>query len=266
MKRTLQQILIIAIVAIPFQAFNQTYATAANPIDCNGATHDLFAELDAGKIIVIGWTMPCATCAGPLLQVHNEVLNYAISDPGIVEYWLTDDFANTSCSSIEGWCAGNGITNAIFFSSSELNMYDYGSAGMPKVVVVGCTDHRVYYNENDTPTGQGARNGIENALDDLANSCLQSTGEITSTFTELKCFPNPASSEVSLTFNTDPNQELLIEVVDLAGVVVYQESVTNENSSSVEMSIYVQAWNDGMYFVKVSNSEECAVVKIQIQK
>ncbi|MDX2359640.1 MAG: T9SS type A sorting domain-containing protein [Crocinitomicaceae bacterium] len=266
MVRLVKYALVGLIFIVPFIGNSQSYATAAAPVDCDGITHDLFAELDAGKVIVIGWTMPCATCAGPLLQVHNSVLNFAVTNPGEVEYWMTDDFANTSCATIEAWSNSNGISNAFFFSSSELSMYDYGSAGMPKVVVVGCTDHRVYYNVNDSPTGIGARNAIDNALTDIAAGCLTSVDNLESAFTEMKCFPNPASTEVKLSFTAEPNQQLKVEVINLAGAILYDAMISNLNESNVEINIDVQSFNDGMYFLKISNAEVSEVIKVQIQK
>ena len=51
------------------------------------------------------------------------------------------------------------------FSSSSISMSDYGSSGMPKVVVLGNANHSVFYNENDDKiTFNGVQNAINNAL------------------------------------------------------------------------------------------------------
>jgi hypothetical protein len=33
--------------------------------DCNGTSHHLFAELNAGKVVVVAFVMPCTDCIGP---------------------------------------------------------------------------------------------------------------------------------------------------------------------------------------------------------
>lgn len=38
--------------------FSQTTATNFTVDDCNGVTHDLFTELDEGKVVIIAWVMP----------------------------------------------------------------------------------------------------------------------------------------------------------------------------------------------------------------
>lgn len=41
-----------------FMAFGQTTATDFTVNDCGGTSHNLFTELDAGKVIVLCWPMP----------------------------------------------------------------------------------------------------------------------------------------------------------------------------------------------------------------
>lgn len=246
--------------------FGQTNATDATVTDCAGTSYNLFNELDAGKIIVIGWTMPCATCAGPLLDVHNAVLSFAVSHPGVVEYWMTDDFANSTCTTIQNWCTTNGITNAKFFSSAELDMFDYGSAGMPKVVVLGCTDHKVYYNKNNSPSGQAAEASINFALDDLANAC-QPVGiaELEVTNMYVSCFPNPTSSVLNVTVGMVTPQAVVIELIGLNGKVLSTVSVDDLNQLTDGVQIDVNSLATGIYMLKVSSNEDTVVEKIEIK-
>ena len=247
-------------------AFGQTNATDATVTDCAGTSYNLFDELDAGKIIVIGWTMPCATCAGPLLDVHNAVLGFAVSHPGVVEYWMTDDFSNSSCVTIQDWCAASGITNAKFFSSTELDMFDYGSAGMPKVVVLGCTDHKVYYNKNNSPSGQAAEVSINYALDDLANAC-QPVGiaELEVTNLDVSCFPNPTSSVLNVTVGMVAPQALVIEVIGLNGKVFSTVSMADLNLLVDGIQLDVNNLATGIYMLKVSSNEETVVEKFEVR-
>jgi len=258
-------VLFVSVMLLNNMSFGQTNATDVTVTDCEGTTYNLFTELDAGKIIVIGWTMPCASCATPLLSVHNSVLNFAVSNPGVVEYWLTDDFANTNCTTIVDWCTNAGITNAKFFSTADLDMFDYGGSGMPKVVVLGCTDHKVYYNVNNTPSGQGTTTAINAALADIANSC-QPVGidEITESNISVSCYPNPASSTLNVAVEMSDSQSFAVEVIGLNGVAFNKVEVENSNSVLNELQLDISALSTGMYFLKVTSNDVVAVQKFQV--
>ena len=240
------------------QVIGQTNATNVTVTDCAGVSHNLFSELDAGKIIVIGWTMPCATCAGPLLGVHNSVLNYYFTNPGVVEYWLTDDFANTSCATVEGWSNANGITNAIYFSSSELNMYDYGSAGMPKVVVLGCADHKVFYNQNDTPNEHDATIAIDAALADIASGCTDLGLNEEASLFGLLCYPNPANSVLNVAFTSLPSINSLLEVYSINGTLLKSIPLL-QLSSSQEFQVNISEFVDGIYLLKINDGNKAEI-------
>ncbi|HRD39909.1 MAG TPA: hypothetical protein PLC65_14870, partial [Bacteroidia bacterium] len=65
-------------------------------------------------------------------------------------FYLVDDYANTSCPTLTSWALTNGMPNAIVFSNSAIDMYDYGSTGMPKIVVIGGANHQVFDNQNNS--------------------------------------------------------------------------------------------------------------------
>ena len=83
--------------------FAQTTATDFTTDDCNGMSHQLFTDLDAGNVIVIGWVMPCGPCATYTLPAYDAVQSFAISHPGRVHFYMADDYANSTCSYLSGW-------------------------------------------------------------------------------------------------------------------------------------------------------------------
>lgn len=136
-------------------------ATNFTEDDCEGISHTLFDELDQGKIIVIAWVMPCASCSYFGSSAYDAVQSFNESHPGIVEFYLTDDYANTSCSNISNWGTSNNMEHHTAFSSTAINMSDYGTDGMPKVVVLAGAEHRILYNENN---GSITYDGVESAI------------------------------------------------------------------------------------------------------
>jgi hypothetical protein len=132
-------------------AFAQT-ATDFTANDCAGSPHNLYSELDAGKVIVISWVMPCGACIGPSVAAYNAAESYASTNPGKVIFYLADDLGNTSCATLTSWGNTNSMPNAIKFSSTSVNQTGYGTAGMPKIVVLGGASHTVFYNQNSGVT------------------------------------------------------------------------------------------------------------------
>src|SRR5258706_1435857 len=143
----------------------QSVAKNFNCNDCNSNNHDLFTELDAGKVIVLCWVMPCSLCSGPASSANSIVNSFATSNPGKVKFYLVDDVANTSCSSLNSWGASTGLTNYTSFSNSSIKMTDYGITGMPKIVVLsGGSSHLVYFNQSDSLNTVTFNAAIKNAI------------------------------------------------------------------------------------------------------
>ena len=143
--------------------FAQTTATDFTTNDCNGVTHNLFNDLDAGNVIVIAWVMPCGPCETYSLPAYSAVQTFATSHPGRVHFYIADDYGTTACGTLNNFASNMPVST--IFSSSDVNMSDYGAYGMPKVVVLGGTDHTIYYNQNDSHiTFSGAQSAISDAL------------------------------------------------------------------------------------------------------
>ena len=57
-------------------AVAQSVATNFTVEDCDGEMYDLFQELDAGKVVVITWIMPCAPCISPTVNTYLVAQEY----------------------------------------------------------------------------------------------------------------------------------------------------------------------------------------------
>lgn len=261
----MKTLFLLSFIVVLNTAFGQSTATDVTVTDCAGNSHNLFNELDAGKIIVVGWAMPCATCAAPLLSVHNIVLSFQLSNPGMIEYWLNDDFANTSCQSLIGWANSSGITSAIYFSAGQLSMLDYGSAGMPKVVILGCTDHKVYYNVNNNPGGNGFSNALQAAVADVNAGCQQSGLNEANEIFPVNCVFNPEMDRVELKFGAVPTGNCQVNIYTLEGQLVYSgEHPPSGKDAMIE--IPTSFWKNGLYLLRLETSEFESTYKINIAR
>ncbi|HQI46179.1 MAG TPA: hypothetical protein PLC59_08990, partial [Bacteroidales bacterium] len=122
---------ILISILIFFTVFSFAQTTAVNFIcnDCKGTSHNLFTELDDGKVIVLVWVMPCATCISPSRSAYDAVQTYSSSHPGRVKFYLADDYVNTSCNTLTTWANNNGMTGATIFSNTAVNPANYGNVG-----------------------------------------------------------------------------------------------------------------------------------------
>lgn len=219
--------------------------------DCNGVTHNLFDSLDAGNVIVIAWVMPCGGCISYAQDAYNAVQQWNLSYPGLVDFYLVDDYANTSCANLVNWGNSNNMPLNTAFSSSDIKMSDYGANGMPKVVVLGRTDHNVFYNANDNQIDIGdITNAIELALFSSPTNLLERENN----FIDLTVFPNPANDFLSINYKVSDSKPIIFEVVNLLGETVL---TLNDNQVQLfdtnEMIIDLNILKNGVYFLKANS-------------
>ena len=208
---------------------NAQTAVDFTALDCNGTSHTLFTELDAGKVVVIAWVMPCGACVDGAKASRDAAESFALSHPGKVLFYLVEDMGNSSCASLATWATANGIDPSLITSFDNagniIKMVDYGSVGMPKVVVVGNASHHVYYNKINSATNDLA--GITDAI----NIALSPAGLDDKNMESLSIFPNPATTSFSVN-SMNPVDRVLI--TDLNGKTVTSVSGNDVKNVSVK--------------------------------
>ncbi len=241
-------------------AFTQN-ATNFNVPDCAGVEYELFAELDAGKVVVIGWTMPCNPCILPLKTTYNVVQSYAEEHPGIVEMIIADDYANTHCNVINIWANSAGLENTRRFSNGAIRMLDYGTNGMPKVVVVAGEARKVYYNADDEVDHEELIKAI-----DLAISTITGTSERRIEENMFKVVPNPASGHATLQFSLGSDAEVGVQVFNQFGQQVAGVFSGTMRSGDHSIELPVSALPAGVYVVQVQLNDSRKFARFKIVK
>jgi hypothetical protein len=228
--------------------FAQTTATDFTTNDCNGISHNLFDSLDAGNVIVISWVMPCGPCETYSLPAYSAVQSFATSHPGRVHFYIADDYGTTACGTLNNFASNMPVST--IFSSSDVNMSDYGTYGMPKVVVLAGSDHHIYYNKNDNKINFP---GVQTAISDALSAPLAVEQSVSNEF-EILSYPNPVNNVLNLSYANIKLGVVNFTIVDAFGRVVL--TVEDNSSSSTEKSIKtinVSALNNGNYFLKISS-------------
>lgn len=252
-KYILRSLLLLFVANI---SFAQTTATDFITNDCNGISHHLFNELDAGNVIVICWVMPCNPCATYAEYASDAVESFATSHPGRVKYYLADDYANSTCSNLTGWALNYNIAADAFFSDTDLDMLDYGTIGMPKVVVLGKNTHTIYYNENDNKTTQI---GVENAIT-LALTSSTEIDEHTENNLSLIAYPNPTFGTINVEYNSQ--SPVQFDVINMLGKNVMSQNTNNTNNYTIDVSSLTK----GLYFLQMTTDSKITSLKFTLHK
>ncbi len=239
-------------------------ATDFTTDDCNGITHNLFDSLDAGNVIVISWVMPCGPCATYSLPAYAAVQSFATSHPGRVHFYMADDYANTTCSSLMSWGNTNNMPNSTFFSSSDVNMSGYGIAGMPKVVVLGGSDHTIFYNQNDSHI---TFNGTQTAISNAFSAPLAVNDQQNSKF-GLISFPNPTQNgKLNVSYRIDNIENINVEIINILGetVLALEDQIPNiigQYNNTFDISELTK----GTYFLKLFTLSHSEISRFVVAK
>ncbi len=228
----------------------QTTALQFSGADCNGNMHDLFADLDAGKAVALHFYMPnCNSCPPPAQAIQTMANQINATHPGMVKGYAFPFQNSTTCSYSANWVSVSGLSSLyVPMDSGAYQVAYYGGFGMPTVVLLGGSDHRVMFvtqsfSMSDTTI---MRDSI------LAMLNTTSINQFEKNVTSVNLFPNPAHEKVQLQLNNSKSQKLTIEVVDLLGKQVM--NVYNDYTASgiLKKEIDVVQLNNGLYFIKVT--------------
>jgi hypothetical protein len=231
-------------------AISQQVAVNFNVASCNGNRYNLFELLDEGKVVVLCWVMPCSSCVPASKTAYNVANSFATSNPGQVMFFLCDDTGLSPCASITNFATNNRLSNAISFSTSSIAMSDYGNPGMPKIVVVGGSDHLVYDVQN-LNFGEQTEVNIEQLLAAINTAIANSnaTKNVNLKDDGIVIFPNPASTELNIENLNAECQNA--QIFDISGKLIKNLDLILPESRK---KINIADLKSGVYFLKIKNN------------
>jgi hypothetical protein len=121
---------------------------------------------------------------------------------------------------------------------------------MPKVVVLGGSDHHIYYNQNDNKINFP---GVEIAISEALLAPLGIEQSVSNNLKVLT-YPNPVNDMLNISYIINKSAIINFTIVDILGKVVL--SIEDNLSSSIEesiKSINVSTLNNGYYFLEISS-------------
>ncbi len=238
--------------------FAQTTATDFTVNDCSGTSHHLFAELDAGKVIVIAFVMPCTSCIAPSVSAYSEVQNYASTYPGRVLFYLSDDLGTATCSSITNWGTTNGITGVPVFCNTAVKQADYGAAAMPKIVVLGGPTHTVLFSQDNGLNVTNFNAAINLGL--VAGIFENSKSDF-----ELSVFPNPSKTDkTTINYTLKEGSDVTVDIYNTIGEKVKTIALEKQAAGKHESILDFESLTNGIYFIKLNAGESSQVLKFSV--
>lgn len=91
--------------------------------------------------------------------------------------------------------------------------------------------------------------------------------ESNSEFSEIQIYPNPASDNITLDFNSEVSSDLQLEIVDLNGKICFQKQINRlvANQKVIIQNKEIGRLSSGVYFCNIKSEENIITKKIIIQ-
>lgn len=248
----MKKIVQIAIAASLFAATTVKAQTAVdfNKTDCNGNPVHLYADLDAGKAVVLFYYMPsCGSCPPPAQKIQAMANNINTAHPGMVKAYAFPFNNTTACSYSQTWVTSNSLPLYAPMDSGATAVAAYGGFGMPTVVLVGGSNHRVMFSTLSFSTSD-----TTTMRDSILALISTPTGvaETASNINNVDVFPNPANNDVTISVDVKTAGALTIDIVDMIGRKV--AAVSTDNSSGGVSTKHIETKNlpNGTYLVRIN--------------
>lgn len=244
-------------------SIGQTTAMNFQQNDCNGNPQDLFADLDAGKAVVLFYYMPnCGSCPPPAQKIQTMANNINAICPGLVKGYANSYLNSTTCAYTAGWVTSNNLPlyTPMGGTGADEVAY-YGGFGMPTVVLVGGPNHDVLFVTQNFVTSDTTvmRDLI------LEMSCVAGESELEKSITSLEVYPNPVNNELTFSLDGLSDETINVQLHDLSGRVVFERNEMTVLNGSLNESFDVTAFPSGNYFLKLDIDGEKLIEKVIIQ-
>lgn len=232
-----------------------------NGVDCNGNSHDLLADLDAGKAVLLHFFMPnCTSCPPPAKKIQAMANNILAMHPGMITAYAMPYNNSTTCAYAASWVTTNALSLYMPYDSGAVQVANYGGFGMPTVVLLGGTDHRIMFSTLSFSTADTTE------MRDSIMALLEAPSAITnlpSTVSSFNVFPNPANNNVSINFDLKETSNVVVDITDILGKQVAIISEEKQNGV-VTKQFSTAALPNGNYFVRLQVNGKTATQKLTV--
>ncbi len=228
-------------------------------VNCNGASVDLFADLDAGKAVILHFFMPsCGSCPPPAQKIQSMANNINAMHPGMVKGYAFPFQNSTTCAYAASWVSSNNLGTLYQpMDSGAAHVANYGGFGMPTVVVLGGSgaNRRVMFSTQSFSTSDTT------AMRDSIMAMLNMTSgiaDLPSAVNKFTVYPNPFTGSFDISFsNLNSTPGNFIEITDISGRVVEKIKITSVQKQDVS----TENLDKGVYFLNITDGNKILSVK-----
>ena len=230
-------------------------------MDCNGVMHDLYADLDAGKAVLIHFFMPnCSSCPPPAKKIQIMANNILTMHPGMITAYAIPFNNTTTCSYTSSWVSTNGLSLYAPFDSGAVQVAHYGGFGMPTVVLLGGADHRVMFSTQSFSTSDTTI--MRDSIMAMLNTAT-GINDLPNTVSSFEVFPNPASENVNINLSLKETSTILMDITDLNGKQV-AVILDEKQSGLIKKQFNISQLSNGNYFVRLSVNGKVVSQKLTV--
>ncbi len=232
-------------------------------MDCNGTMHNMFSELDAGKAVILHFYMPsCGSCPPPAQKIQSMANNILSSHPGTITAYAFPFENVTTCAYSSTWVSSNGLSLYSPMDSGASQVAYYGGFGMPTIVLLGGTNHRVMFSTQAFSTSDTTI--MRDSILALLGVSPSAVNDISETIQGVNLFPNPANHQLSIQIELSQQTNLLIDMIDITGrqiAVISDEKV----SKGVHTKFYnTEALSNGIYSLRIKTNDKMVIKKLEV--
>ena len=260
MKKIIYAILPLMFVFAISKAQTTAIDFAGN--DCNGNYHHLFADLDSGKMVLLHFFMPnCTACPPPAQKIQAMANHILATHPGMIKAYAMPFNNSTTCSYASSWVSNNGLSLYAPFDSGAAQVAHYGGFGMPTVVLLGGSNHRVLFSTlgfsaSDTTIMRDSILALLNSTTGISNL----SGNVES----FSVFPNPATDFVSVNLELKETANLSVDVTDLFGRKVALILSEIKSMGLIQKQFDTSTLANGNYLVRLTVNGKITTQKLSV--
>ena len=263
MKKTITTTILAVMLLLTTQIIKAQTVMQLSGMDCNGVSHDLYADLDAGKAVLLHFFMPsCGSCPPPALKIQAMANHINATYPGMVKGYAFPFQNSTTCSYTSTWCSSNGLTLYAPFDSGAAQVAHYGGFGMPTVVLLGGSgaNKRVMYSSLNFVTSDTTK------MRDSIMSLLNPTGiaDLPNSVSKINVYPNPASDITTINLELNESSKLLIDVADITGKQVAIIADEKQSTGNLIKQFSTAILPNGNYLVRINVNGKTATQKLSV--
>ncbi|MES2589574.1 MAG: T9SS type A sorting domain-containing protein [Bacteroidota bacterium] len=232
----------------------QTTAMDFSGLDCNGNNVDLFADLEAGKAVVLFFYMPnCGSCPPHAEKIQAMGENLNVNFPGKFKAYSFPYQNSTSCSSSAQWALTNNLSLFSPMDSGAVQVAYYGGFAMPTTVLLGSSNKDVLFVANANNSNSPSDTTTMKAA--ILNLFAQNQAIVKeNNLFEAQIFPNPATDKVTISFESKEESTFRFELYSLDGKVIFNEN--QKFIGFVNKEINLSSFEKGNYLLKISSGDK----------